>query len=159
MKNMILKLFLAVLCVYSVSCSGKSAEGTFNIVLGDAGDAAMLFEAKSSSRSFAFKSPSDWRVEFDDGVDWCTIDPDSGQAGGNVVTVTVDENRELVDRTVTFSIVSDGQDSDRIRRFLSGLDNDKFLFKIHSLIVKYDLCRSGFSQWVLRNCKSITIGH
>ena len=107
MKNMILKLFLAVLCVYSVSCSGKSAEGTFNIVLGDAGDAAMLFEAKSSSRSFAFKSPSDWRVEFDDGVDWCTIDPDSGQAGGNVVTVTVDENRELVDRTVTFSIVSD----------------------------------------------------
>lgn len=106
MKNLILKLFLAVLCVSSVSCSGKNAEGTFNIVLGDAGDVAMLFEAKSSSRSFAFKSPSDWRVEFDDGVDWCTIDPDSGQAGGNVVTVIVDENRELVDRTVTFSIVS-----------------------------------------------------
>lgn len=108
MNNLILKLFLATLCFVPVACEEKDDSGISNIVLSQAKDADMLFESKSSSKMFAFKTPSDWRVEFLDaaGMQWCSIEPDSGKGGGNVTTVRVSENAELTDRTVSFKIVS-----------------------------------------------------
>lgn len=64
------------------------------------------FTEQPGSQSFTFTAHEDWVVSVApvDGVSWCTVSPSSGTAGTHTVTISLEENEDYDDRSVTITL-------------------------------------------------------
>ena len=98
----ILLATLFALCFNWTSCSdgsdGTGADGNSSSISLSKNE--LQFDSNSDYQTIKVTSSSDWSVS--GGADWCDISPSSGKTG-ETVTISVDENTETDDRTVTFT--------------------------------------------------------
>ena len=93
----------------------KSEVGDFNVKVIQSGAAAVLsldtnsldFASGSGTKSFKITSNTSWKVSSDQ--TWCSVSPTSGSNDGSV-TVRVDENTSITERTATITVKSETGD-------------------------------------------------
>ena len=73
------------------------------IILADKNQSTLEFDAGASSQTVRFSTTQTWSAEVSSG-DWCTVSPASGSAGNGSITVSVSENTEEAERSVTVTL-------------------------------------------------------
>lgn len=73
------------------------------IVLADKNQSTLEFDAGASTQTVRFSTTQAWSAEVSSG-DWCTVSPASGSVGNGSITVSVSENTEEAERSVTVTL-------------------------------------------------------
>lgn len=109
-QHFVIAILAMIWGVIFVSCSDDEKNGpepSSQPPIEDFDQGNMNFTASASARSFTFKANTAWSVsvaETSSGVAWCTVSPAAGEAGEQKVTVYVDANYALDDRSVTLTL-------------------------------------------------------
>ena len=111
MNKILLNIFFNLTCILMTSCAEKSAvgEGSMGkIVLTQPADGILQFDIPAATQTLSFTASAPWRTQFvnSSASAWCTIEPDNGGSGENIIRVSVKENKIPQKRSVAFNIIS-----------------------------------------------------
>lgn len=68
------------------------------------GQTGIVVSSEGGTEQISFTASSAWTASVDSALDWCSISPESGEAGSNVVTITLAKNESTEERQATIQI-------------------------------------------------------
>jgi hypothetical protein len=100
-------VFIAILCcafVLAISCKDEKAKKPLFTTNAN----ELLFTRQAGEQTFTLRADTTWQISVD--KDWLKVSPETGQAGRQVITVSVlSYSTDASDRTATLSIAAGGQ--------------------------------------------------